>query len=146
MLVFLKWPCDRTLSKVPHGLWLREATSVAVDSEDRVYVFNRGNMPMMVFDADGNLVDRWGNQTPFDGDAPFPGARNSRWRGTEFIAPHAITIDHEVSDVIGHHRSHHGHTSDGVADLAGATTRTTSGWSTTPRTASPSATATATAS
>jgi hypothetical protein len=81
--------------KVPHGLWLREATSVAVDSEDRVYVFNRGNMPVMVFDIDGNLVDRWGNATPFDGDAPFPGARNSRWRGTEFIAPHAITIDHE---------------------------------------------------
>lgn len=81
--------------KVPHGLWLREATSVAVDSEDRVYVFNRGNMPVMVFDVDGNLVDRWGNATPFDGDAPFPGARNSRWKGSEFIAPHAITIDHE---------------------------------------------------
>ena len=81
--------------KVPHGLWLREATSVAVDSEDRVYVFNRGNMPVMVFDIDGNLIDRWGNATPFDGDAPFPGARNSRWKGTEFIAPHAITIDHE---------------------------------------------------
>ena len=81
--------------KIPHGLWLREATSVGVDSEDRVYVFNRGNMPIMVFDIDGNLVDRWGNETPFDGDAPFPGARNSRWHGTEFIAPHAITIDHE---------------------------------------------------
>jgi hypothetical protein len=81
--------------KVPHGLWLREATSVAVDSEDRVYVFNRGNMPVMVFDIEGNLIDRWGNATPFDGAGPFPGARNSRWHGTEFIAPHAITIDHE---------------------------------------------------
>jgi hypothetical protein len=45
--------------KIPHGLWLREATSVAVDSHDRVYVFNRGNMPVMVFDVDGNLIDRW---------------------------------------------------------------------------------------
>ena len=41
--------------KIPHGLWLREATSVAVDSQDRVYVFNRGNMPVMVFDVDGNV-------------------------------------------------------------------------------------------
>ena len=81
--------------KIPHGLWLREATSVAVDSRDRVYVFNRGNMPVLVFDIDGNLIDRWGNTTPFDGDVAFPGARNSRWRGTEFIAPHAITVDHE---------------------------------------------------
>jgi DNA-binding beta-propeller fold protein YncE len=81
--------------KIPHGLWLREATSVAVDSHDHVYVFNRGNMPVMVFDSGGNLIDRWGNATPYSGDVTFPGARNSRWRGTEFIAPHAITIDHE---------------------------------------------------
>jgi hypothetical protein len=38
---------------VPHGVWLREATAVAVDSQDRVYVFNRGNQPVLVFDADG---------------------------------------------------------------------------------------------
>ena len=30
--------------KIPHGIFLKEATSVAVDAEDRVYVFNRGNM------------------------------------------------------------------------------------------------------
>ena len=27
--------------KVPHGCWLREATAVATDSADNVYVFNR---------------------------------------------------------------------------------------------------------
>ena len=32
---------------------MKEATSVAVDAEDRVYVFNRGNMPLLVFDPDG---------------------------------------------------------------------------------------------
>ena len=36
-------------AKVPHGLWLREATSVAVDSNDKVYVFNRGNIPIIIF-------------------------------------------------------------------------------------------------
>jgi hypothetical protein len=54
-------------AKVPHGLWLREATSVAVDSEDRVYVFNRGNMPVLVFDHDGKLIHMWGNDTPHAG-------------------------------------------------------------------------------
>ena len=43
-------------AKIPHGFWLREATSVAVDADDNVYVFNRGNMPMLVFDADGNMI------------------------------------------------------------------------------------------
>ena len=32
-------------AKIPHGVWLREATAVAVDSDDYVYVFNRGNVP-----------------------------------------------------------------------------------------------------
>eukprot|EP01045_Picozoa_sp_COSAG04_P052506 COSAG04_NODE_22419_length_355_cov_0.808594_1_plen_49_part_00 len=32
---------------------MKEATSVAVDAEDRVYVFNRGNMPLLVFAPDG---------------------------------------------------------------------------------------------
>lgn len=45
--------------KVPHGIFLHEATSVAVDSHDRVFVFNRGNMPMVVFDSDGNCINQW---------------------------------------------------------------------------------------
>ncbi len=51
-------------AKIPHGVWLREATSVAVDSNDLVYVFNRGNFPIIVFDSDGNVVDKWGNDDP----------------------------------------------------------------------------------
>ena len=54
-------------AKVPHGIWLQEATAVAVDSADRVYVFNRGNMPVLVFDRDGNVIDMWGNGDPGSG-------------------------------------------------------------------------------
>ena len=54
-------------TKIPHGIWMKEATAVAVDADDRVYVFNRGNMPVLVFDRDGNLVDSWGNDTPSSG-------------------------------------------------------------------------------
>ena len=40
--------------KLPPGYSWPEAVSVAVDSKDRVYVFNRGDHPMIVFDSEGN--------------------------------------------------------------------------------------------
>lgn len=61
------WPA------VPHGLFLHEATSVGVDSQDRVYVFNRGQWPMIVFDKEGNFLDAWGSG--------------------EFDVPHGISFD-----------------------------------------------------
>jgi DNA-binding beta-propeller fold protein YncE len=83
-------------AKIPHGLWMREATSVAVDSQDRVYIFNRGNMPMLVFDADGNLVDQWGNDTPYAGMTeivdPY-GVPRRIWDGVQYIWPHAVRTD-----------------------------------------------------
>ncbi|MFE0061685.1 peptidyl-alpha-hydroxyglycine alpha-amidating lyase family protein, partial [Streptomyces sp. NPDC059003] len=85
-------------AKIPHGIWLQEATSVAVDSEDRVHVFNRGNMPVLVFDRDGHVIDMWGNETPFAGtelaENPY-GTLTPRWKGCRFLHPHAVTIDHE---------------------------------------------------
>ncbi|MFW6174385.1 MAG: peptidyl-alpha-hydroxyglycine alpha-amidating lyase family protein, partial [Chloroflexota bacterium] len=61
-------------AKIPHGITFRgDATSVAVDGQDRVYVFNRGNRPVCVFDPDGNLISAWGEG--------------------EFDRPHGITID-----------------------------------------------------
>jgi hypothetical protein len=37
-----------------------DATSVAVDSEDNVYVFNRGTAPVVVLDREGNFLESWG--------------------------------------------------------------------------------------
>lgn len=45
---------------LPDGWYYKEATAVAVDQQDRVYVFNRGNCPMIVFDTEGNMIDSWG--------------------------------------------------------------------------------------
>jgi hypothetical protein len=45
---------------MPEGWFYREATAVAVDQRDRVYVFNRGTSPVVVFDTDGTMVDSWG--------------------------------------------------------------------------------------
>ena len=35
-------------------------SGVAVDSSDRVYVFNRGEHPLIVFDKEGKFLDSWG--------------------------------------------------------------------------------------
>ena len=48
------WPA------IPHPMSFKEATSVAVDRQDRVYVFNRSDNPMMVFERDGSFLDTWG--------------------------------------------------------------------------------------
>ena len=45
---------------VPAGYQWREATSVAVDSKDTVFVFNRSEHPVMVFDSSGNFQYSWG--------------------------------------------------------------------------------------
>ncbi len=47
-------------AKLPDGWQLTDVASVAVDSKDRIYVFNRGAHPMVVFDRYGNFLRSWG--------------------------------------------------------------------------------------
>ncbi len=47
-------------AKVPPGWSLHEVGAVGVDKQDNVYVFNRGEHPMMVFDNEGNFLRNWG--------------------------------------------------------------------------------------
>jgi sugar lactone lactonase YvrE len=46
--------------RLPEGWSYVEATSVAVDTHDNVYVFNRGAHPVIVFDRDGRFLRSWG--------------------------------------------------------------------------------------
>ena len=64
--------------KLPENWVYKEATAVAVNSKDRVYVFNRGTHPMVIFDRDGNMLSHWGDGV--------------------FASPHGVTIgpDDEV--------------------------------------------------
>ncbi len=48
------WP------KLPPGEALGVVSTVATDSQDRVYAFQRQDPPVMVFDRDGNYLNRWG--------------------------------------------------------------------------------------
>ena len=47
-------------AQLPDGLSLGESHGVGVDSQDRVYVFNRSEHPMIVFGPDGEFLSSWG--------------------------------------------------------------------------------------
>ena len=51
---------EENWEKLPPGFSWTDAAAVAVDSNDRVYVFNRGEHPMIVFDSEGNFLNSWG--------------------------------------------------------------------------------------
>ncbi len=59
-------------ARVPDGWNWLEVTAVAVDSQDRAFVFNRGNHPVMIFNRDGSFAASWGEGV--------------------FARPHGITI------------------------------------------------------
>ena len=46
--------------KLPSGWSFGEVAGVATDSRDRVYVFNRGAHPVIIFDREGNFLSSWG--------------------------------------------------------------------------------------
>ena len=46
--------------RLPEGWSFVEVAGVAVDSRDRVYVFNRGDHPVIVFDKEGQFLNAWG--------------------------------------------------------------------------------------
>ena len=51
---------DTDWAKLPDGWAFRDVAAVAVDDKDQVYVFNRGEHPMIVFDREGNFLQSWG--------------------------------------------------------------------------------------
>ncbi len=47
-------------AQLPQGWDFNDVGGVAVDRQDRVYVFNRGGHPMVVFNRDGSFAHAWG--------------------------------------------------------------------------------------
>ena len=47
-------------AKLPAGETWGNTSSVATDSQERVYVFQRKDPPVMIFDRDGNYLNSWG--------------------------------------------------------------------------------------
>ena len=48
-------------AKLPQGMTFGQISAAAVDSQDRVYVFQRKDPPFLVFDRDGGYLSSWGN-------------------------------------------------------------------------------------
>ncbi|HEY2839741.1 MAG TPA: peptidyl-alpha-hydroxyglycine alpha-amidating lyase family protein [Pirellulales bacterium] len=47
-------------ARLPAGWSWTEVTAVATDSQNRVFVFNRGEHPVIIFDHDGAFITSWG--------------------------------------------------------------------------------------
>jgi DNA-binding beta-propeller fold protein YncE len=56
----IAFDADDRWAKLPSGMSWTEVAAVAVDSQDRVFVFNRGDHPVMIFDRDGSFIESWG--------------------------------------------------------------------------------------
>ena len=54
---------DPDWGALPEGWTYVEVASVATDARDNVYVFNRGDHPVIVFDRAGNFLYAWGEGT-----------------------------------------------------------------------------------
>jgi hypothetical protein len=81
--------------QMPEGWSFIEVAGVACDSQDRVYVFNRGAHPMIVFDKDGKFLNAWGEGM--------------------FVGPHGIFIDRHDNLWLADDKDHtvHKFTTDG---------------------------------
>jgi DNA-binding beta-propeller fold protein YncE len=49
-------------AKLAKGESFIDISGIAIDSQDRVYIFNRSKHPMMIFDREGNLLSSWGEE------------------------------------------------------------------------------------
>jgi len=66
-------------AKLPEGWEFKDVAAVGVDSKDRVYCFNRGEHPMMVFDRDGHFLRSWGEGTFPRAHGLFIDAEDNLW-------------------------------------------------------------------
>ena len=69
-----KYELDEGWGKLPEGYEFHQVAGVAVDGNDRVYVFNRSTHKLLVFDREGDLLAVW-DQT--------------------FVNPHGAHVDHK---------------------------------------------------
>ena len=56
-------------AKLPAGVNFEAPSGVAVDSHDRVYVFQRQGPPVLVFDREGHFLTRWTRRDGMPADA-----------------------------------------------------------------------------
>jgi DNA-binding beta-propeller fold protein YncE len=89
-------------ARLPPGWRFKEVGAVGVDRHDRVYVFNRGEHPMIVFDRDGNFLKSWGEGVFVNAHGLDMGPDDTVWLTDDF--DHTVrqcTLDGKVLLTLG---------------------------------------------
>ena len=97
-----KFRVEPDWAKLPDDWDLKDVGGVAVDQQDRVFVFNRGDRPMIVLDREGNVLRTWGETTFKRPHAVHLAPDETIWCADE--GDHVIrhcTLDGEVLSTIG---------------------------------------------
>ena len=47
-------------AKLPEGWSFLDVGGISIDSQDKLYILNRSEQPIMIFDREGNLLNSWG--------------------------------------------------------------------------------------
>ncbi len=87
---------------LPEGWEFGWIPAVAVDSQDRVYVYSRSEHPMVIFDRDGNFLNSWGDDILKDAHGIFIDAEDNIYcveRETHVM--HKFTTDGELLMTLG---------------------------------------------
>ena len=63
-------------AKLPAG-WSLGQTAIVTDSQDRVYLFNRSEHPLIVLDRDGNFLTSWGEDVLTDAHGMYIDAEDN---------------------------------------------------------------------
>lgn len=56
-----RYAIERPWGKLPQGIAFKTKSKIACDSKGNVYVFQRGDPPVVVFDTNGKYLRSWGN-------------------------------------------------------------------------------------
>lgn len=85
-----------------YGDGWREVPAVYADDDDNIYLFTRGDHPMMVFDSSGNFVKSWGEGVFTRGHGISKGPNNTLYLTDD--GDHSVrqcTLDGEVLMTLG---------------------------------------------
>ncbi len=97
-----KYKVQENWWKLPDGYEFGWIPAVAVDSQDRVYVYSRSEHPMVVFDRDGNFLSSWGENILKDAHGIFIDTEDNIYcteRETHVI--HKFTTDGDLLMTLG---------------------------------------------
>jgi DNA-binding beta-propeller fold protein YncE len=60
----LKYRLDDEFFKIPEDIWPAEAVGIALNRQGHIFLLNRGNHPLLEFNADGTFVKSLGEGSP----------------------------------------------------------------------------------